>query len=104
MLCQRNCNVDKMVVFKAKIWPMQNPKKKKERKEKGEKGHSDALRSQAEWAARPVVSNSCARNNKWCIHKLQKQGLLRGCTVCTRNDEQPARLLFHSSEKRTEFS
>lgn len=41
-----------MVVFKAKIWPMQ--------KQTNKKGCSDARWSQAEWAARPVVSNSCA--------------------------------------------
>lgn len=43
-------------------------------------------------------------NNKWCIHQLQKQGLFRGCRVCTRNDEQPSLLLFPSSERTTEFS
>ena len=62
-----------MVVFKAKIWPMQRQKKKKGKKRE-KKDHSDVLWSQAEWAAGPVVSNSCAPSNKWCIHNSESRG------------------------------
>lgn len=92
--------VDKMVVFKAKIWLMQKRRTTTKKdgggeKREGKKGRSDALWSRAEWAARPVAGfNSCARNNKWCIHELRKQRLFRGCKVCTRNDERPTFLLF----------
>ena len=87
----KETSVEKVVVFKAKIWSMQRQKKKKAKKRK-KKDHSDVLWSQAEWAARPVVSNSCAPNNKWCIHKPREQRLW----ICTRTDERLTFLLFHS--------
>lgn len=66
------------MVFKVKIWLMQKKKKKRERKEKGKKkGHSDALRSQAEWAARPVVTNSCARKQQMVHSSTAKAGAVQ---------------------------
>lgn len=53
---------------------------------------------------RPVVSNSCALNNKWCIHKLQKQRLFRGCKVCAQHDERLTFLLFHSEGGEKELN
>lgn len=76
---QRNSSVDKMG-FEVKTWSLQSKKKKKKKKQGlGEESISaDTHWSQAEWAARPVVSNSCAPNNKWCIHELQKAKLFGG--------------------------